>query len=70
MIQGGASPDEIAAALSKAAKGDMPEGQNAVEGLLIAWGNFLGVTLDVVMPNEQMTPQKAAEILSSGVPTS
>ncbi len=70
MIKSDASPDEIAAALSKAAKGDMPEGQNAAEGLLVAWGNFFGVPLDIVMSNEKMTPQKAAEILSSGVPTS
>ncbi|RAU32965.1 hypothetical protein DBY66_006490 [Pantoea sp. RIT413] len=70
MIKNGTSPDEIAAALSKAAKGDMPEGQNAAEGLLVAWGNFFSVPLDVVMSNEQMTPQKAAEILSSGLPTS
>ncbi len=70
MMKGGASPDEIAAALVKNAQGSMPEGQDAVKGLLSAWGNFFGVPLDIVLSNEQMTPQKAAEILSSGIPTS
>ncbi|MGF6191455.1 hypothetical protein ABIE12_002799 [Serratia sp. 509] len=43
MLQSGASPDEIAAALVKNAQGDMPEGQDAVKGrLLIAWGEFFG----------------------------
>ncbi|MGV7960571.1 hypothetical protein QPK13_05445, partial [Photorhabdus tasmaniensis] len=37
--------------------------------LIVAWGNFFGVPLDVVMPNEKMTPEKAAEIVSSGIPT-
>lgn len=70
MIQAGASPDEITAALVKNAQGQTPEGQDPVKGLLSAWGNFFGVPLDVVLSNEQMTPQKAAEIISSGVPTS
>lgn len=70
MMQAGASVDEITAALVKNAQGSMPEGQDAVKGLLSAWGNFFGVPLDVVLSNEQMTPQKAAEILSSGIPTS
>ncbi|CAH5764552.1 Toxin CdiA, partial (plasmid) [Escherichia coli] len=70
MIQTGASPDEITAALVKNAQGQTPEGQDPVKGLLSAWGNFFGVPLDVVLSNEQMTPQKAAEIISSGVPTS
>ena len=70
MIQNGASPDELSAALAKAAQGDMPEGQDAAKGLITAWGNFFGIPLDIVLSNEQMTPQKAAEILSSGMPTS
>ncbi|EAA6844803.1 VENN motif pre-toxin domain-containing protein [Salmonella enterica] len=70
MLQSGASPDEITAALVKNAQGQTPEGQDPVKGLLSAWGNFFGVPLDVVLSNEQMTPQKAAEIISSGVPTS
>lgn len=70
MIRAGASPDEITAALVKNAQGQTPEGQDPVKGLLSAWGNFFGVPLDIVLSNEQMTPQKAAEIISSGVPTS
>jgi len=70
MIKSGASPDEIAAALSKAAKGDMPEGQDAAKGLLTAWGEFFGVPVSVLTSNEVMTPEKAAEIVASGVPTS
>ncbi len=38
--------------------------------MIIAWGNFFGVPLDVVLSNEQMTPQKAAEIVAGGIPTS
>lgn len=70
MIQAGASPDEITAALVKNAQEQTPEGQNPVIGLLSAWGGFFGVPLDVVLSNEQMTPQKAAEIIYNGVPTS
>jgi len=70
MFKSGASPDEVAAAFVKNAQGQTPEGQDPVKGLLSAWGSFFGVPLDVVLSNEQMTPQKAAEIISSGIPTS
>ncbi|MGV8003708.1 hypothetical protein QPK14_16930 [Photorhabdus temperata subsp. temperata] len=32
--------------------------------------NNFGVPLDVMMSNEKMTPEKAAEIVASGIPTS
>ncbi|CAI2537931.1 Possible hemagglutinin (DUF638) [Serratia liquefaciens] len=70
MLQSGASPDEIAAALVKNAQGDMPEGQDAVKGLLIAWGEFFGVPVSALTADGEMTPQRAAEIVASGVPTS
>ncbi|PHM35693.1 Toxin CdiA [Xenorhabdus mauleonii] len=70
MLKEGATPDELSEALAKQARGTHPEGQDPVRGLLVAWGNFFGVPLDVVMSNEQMTPEKAAEIVSSGIPTS
>ncbi|WP_176553669.1 CdiA family toxin C-terminal domain-containing protein [Xenorhabdus szentirmaii] len=70
MIKDGATPDELSEALAKQVRGTHPEGQDPVKGLLIAWGNFFGVPLDVVMSNEQITPEKAAEIVSSGIPTS
>ncbi|WP_445497556.1 hypothetical protein [Photorhabdus sp. SF281] len=38
MLNEGKSPQEISAALSKHAKGDHPEGQDPVRGLLVAWG--------------------------------
>ncbi|MBD2798488.1 hemagglutinin repeat-containing protein [Xenorhabdus sp. 18] len=70
MLKNGATPDELSEALAKQARGTHPEGQDPARGLIVAWGNFFGVPLDVVMSNEQMTPEKAAEIVSSGVPTS
>ncbi|MDC9622851.1 hemagglutinin repeat-containing protein [Xenorhabdus sp. XENO-7] len=70
MIQEGATPDELSEALAKQARGTHPEGQDPAKGLIVAWGNFFGVPLDVVMSNEKMTPEKAAEIVSSGIPTS
>ncbi|WP_186004468.1 hemagglutinin repeat-containing protein, partial [Yersinia intermedia] len=70
MLQSGVSPDEIAAALVKNAQGDMPEGQDAVKGLLIAWGEFFGVPVSALTADGEMTPQRAAEIVASGVPTS
>ncbi|WP_080985040.1 two-partner secretion domain-containing protein [Photorhabdus luminescens] len=38
MLNEGKSSQEISAALSKHAKGDHPEGQDPVRGLLVAWG--------------------------------
>ncbi len=38
MLNKGKSSQEISAALSKHAKGDHPEGQDPVRGLLVAWG--------------------------------
>ncbi|WP_445497554.1 hypothetical protein [Photorhabdus sp. SF281] len=38
MLNEGKSPQEISAALSKHAKGDHPEGQDPVRGLVTAWG--------------------------------
>ncbi|MCC8376622.1 hypothetical protein CKY10_03825 [Photorhabdus sp. HUG-39] len=70
MTQSGATPEEINAALTHYLKGQVPEGQDPAKGLIIAWGNFFGVPLDVVLSNEQMTPQKAAEIVAGGIPTS
>ncbi|MGV7963666.1 EndoU domain-containing protein [Photorhabdus tasmaniensis] len=70
MLQDGATPDELSEALAKQARGTHPEGQDPARGLIVAWGNFFGVPLDVVMSNEKMTPEKAASIVASGVPTS
>nr|WP_309236371.1 EndoU domain-containing protein [Leclercia sp. EC_58] len=70
MIKDGATPDEIAAALVKNAQGDMPEGLDAIKGLLTAWGEFFGVPVSALTTDGEMTPQQAAEILASGVPTS
>ncbi|NHB87336.1 hypothetical protein [Photorhabdus tasmaniensis] len=70
MAQSGATSEEINAALTHYLKGQVPDGQDPAKGLIIAWGNFFGVPLDVVLSNEQMTPQKAAEIVAGGIPTS
>ncbi|WP_337029793.1 hemagglutinin repeat-containing protein [Pantoea agglomerans] len=70
MIQSGASADEISAALAKAAQGDMPEGQDAAKGLLIAWAEFFGVPVSALTADGEMTPQRAVEILASGIPAS
>ncbi|NIG13534.1 VENN motif pre-toxin domain-containing protein [Pantoea sp. Cy-640] len=43
MIQNGASPDELTAALVKNSQGQIPEGQDAVKGFLTAWAEFFGV---------------------------
>lgn len=70
MIQNGASPDELTAALVKNSQGQIPEGQDAVKGLLTAWAEFFGVPVSALTADGEMTPQRAAEILASGVPTS
>ncbi len=70
MIQNGATADELTEALIKNLQGQIPEGQDAVKGLLTAWGEFFGVPVSALTANGEMTPQQAAEILASGVPTS
>ncbi len=70
MRQSGATPDEITAALLKNSQGETPEGQDPIRGLLTAWGEFFGVPVSVLTSHEAMTPEKAAEILASGIPTS
>ncbi|HEF0122193.1 TPA: hemagglutinin repeat-containing protein [Citrobacter youngae] len=70
MLQNGASPDELAAALVKNSQGQIPEGQDAVKGLLTAWAEFFGVPVSALTADGEMTPQRAAEIVASGVPTS
>lgn len=55
--------------LSDFSKSDHPEGQDSARGFLEAWGNFVGVPLNLYGPNQQMTPEKAAQILSSSSPT-
>ncbi|VEJ56823.1 hemagglutinin repeat-containing protein [Pragia fontium] len=70
MVKSGASPDEISDAFSLYAKGQIPEGQNAAEGLIVAWGNFFGMPLEAVISKGDMTLEKAASIVASGVPTS
>lgn len=62
--------DELTEALIKNSQGQIPEGQDAVKGLLTAWGEFFGVPVSALTANGEMTPQQAAEILASGVPTS
>ncbi|MEA9395894.1 hemagglutinin repeat-containing protein [Lelliottia amnigena] len=42
MIQNGATADELTEALIKNSQGQIPEGQDAVKGLLTAWGEFFG----------------------------
>ena len=70
MMQNGATPDELTEALIKNSQGQIPEGQDAVKGLLTAWAEFFGVPVSALTANGEMTPQQAAEILASGVPTS
>ncbi len=70
MIQNGASPDELTSALVKNSQGQIPEGLDAVKGLLTAWAEFFGVPVSALTADGEMTPQRAAEILASGVPTS
>ena len=70
MIHNGASLDELTAALVKNSQGQIPEGQDAVKGLLTAWAEFFGVPVSALAADGEMTPQRAAEILASGVPTS
>lgn len=70
MIQSGATADELTEALIKNSQGQIPEGQDAIKGLLTAWGEFFGVPVSALTANGEMTPQQAAEILASGVPTS
>ncbi len=70
MDANGQSPDEIAASFVRYAKGTMPEGQDAAKGIITAWGNFFGIPLDIVMSSQVLDMKKAAEIASSGVPTS
>ncbi|WP_311751476.1 EndoU domain-containing protein [Proteus columbae] len=69
MAQNDGSIEEINAALTKAVKGTHPEGQDPALGILIAWGNLTGIPLDVFLTQQEMTPEKAAEILSSTPPT-
>ncbi|MEQ4925531.1 hypothetical protein [Proteus hauseri] len=69
MAQNDGSLEEINAALTKAVKGTHPEGQDPALGILIAWGNLTGIPLDVFLTQQEMTPEKAAEILSSTPPT-
>ncbi|BCQ36926.1 hypothetical protein ERHA53_42690 [Erwinia rhapontici] len=70
MLQNGSSPDDIAAALAKATEGNLPDGQNAAKGLMVAWAEFFGVPVTALMADGPMTVERAAEIVSSGVPTS
>ncbi|MBI6485142.1 adhesin [Proteus mirabilis] len=67
--ENGYTIDDINAALNKFSKGDHPEGQDPARGFLEAWGNMVGIPLDLFWSNEQMTPEKAAEILSGSPPT-
>ncbi|WP_272690621.1 RNase A-like domain-containing protein, partial [Providencia sp. PROV090] len=69
MEKNGYSIQDINVALSDFAKGDHPEGQDPARGFLEAWGNFVGIPLDLYWSNQQMSPEKAAQILSSSPPT-
>lgn len=62
MIQNGATADELTEALIKNSQGQIPVGQDAVKGLLTAWGEFFGVPVSALTANGEMTPQQAAEI--------
>ncbi|WP_265524437.1 hemagglutinin repeat-containing protein [Providencia rustigianii] len=69
-IKEGKTVQELDASVRDMTKGDHPEGQDPARGLLVAWGNFMGIPLDVYWSNEEMTPEKAAQILSGSIPTS
>ncbi|HBQ2536314.1 TPA: hypothetical protein L7T56_005344 [Klebsiella pneumoniae] len=43
MLQNGATPEELTAALLKNSQGQIPDGQNAAKGLMIVWAEFFGV---------------------------
>lgn len=67
---GGDTAFDMIAALVENSQGQIPEGQDAVKGLLTAWAEFFGVLVSALTADGEMTPQRAAEILTSGVPTS
>lgn len=60
MIQNGVSPDELTAALVKNSQSQIPEGQDAVKGLLTAWAEFFWGPVSALTADGEMTPQRAA----------
>ncbi|MCX8957727.1 hypothetical protein EHW65_10715 [Erwinia psidii] len=63
MIEAGATAEEISAALSKNAKGDLPANQNPATGLLTAWG--AGATT-VVAPVLLPATATAGSVIGAG----
>ena len=62
MLQNGATPEELTAALLKNSQGQIPDGQNAAQGLMIVWAEFFGVLVSALAADGEMTPQRAAEM--------
>ncbi|WP_193014344.1 MULTISPECIES: EndoU domain-containing protein [Gammaproteobacteria] len=69
MAQNDNSIEDINTALTRATKGVHPEGQDPALGIMIAWGNITGIPLDVFLTQQEMTLEKAAEIVGSTPPT-
>lgn len=59
-LKKGTSVEELNASVNEILKGDHPAEQDPARGLLVAWGNFMGIPLDVYWSNEQMTPRESS----------
>lgn len=62
MLQSGASPDDLTEALIKNSQGQIPEGQDAVKGLMTAWAEFFGVPVSI-RQSSAGAPQPATELV-------
>ncbi|MBZ3683469.1 DUF637 domain-containing protein [Providencia rettgeri] len=69
-MKSGLEGEELVDAMARALKGFHSESMDPAKQFVLAWGNMVGIPLDIVMENKPLDAKTAAEIASSGMPTS
>lgn len=69
-MKSGLEGEELVDAMARALKGFHSESMDPAKQFILAWGNMVGIPLDIIMENKPLDAKTAAEIASSGIPTS
>ncbi|KSX94690.1 outer membrane usher protein [Acinetobacter baumannii] len=62
--------EDLVDAMARALKGFHSESMDPAKQFVLAWGNMVGIPLNIIMENKPLDAKTAAEIVTSGIPTS
>ncbi|EPK6164713.1 hypothetical protein KY207_003845 [Providencia stuartii] len=69
-MKSGLEGEDLVDAMARELKGFHSESMDPAKQFVLAWGNMVGIPLNIIMENKPLDAKTAAEIVTSGIPTS